>query len=1103
MEKLDILELGNKFRSNLFKNEDDIKLNTYSDIILPIQKRFAPDARFLSEYTFAKGGRADGTIGNLVFEYKRFEYFNKESGINEALYGRSSNKNDSGLYQYIISSIEGDIIDDSILDTFGIGFDGQTWIIARFAKSLETNSLDLTRTRFKDLYNQNQINCQYVFQYKKFNLYEGIEQLITLFTSTNKTKITKDNLNAVFNPKNEMVANAVRAIYSIAEEEFSIDYPKRTSTLFNEWNKSFGAMFGHEDEETEFNETTTVIKKLYNLDDSVNVDMRIFLFATQTFFNIVLKLLIDAFIRTLMNPGEFFTYHRSWSEITELFEGSNSEENNFIDNFFEIHYYEWFTYLYEGAHQTKMTNIIQDVSSLLNKFDLATFKVRPESVQDILQEIYMTLIPDKFRHLLGEYFSPDWIVEHALNRIGYQGQADKKLLDPTCGSGAFIIQAIKRYIKAKNNNIDVSEAINITKNIVGIDLNPISAVSAKANYILTLFSSLDFSSVRKLQIKKPITIPIYIADSVLSPIVFAEESIDTFTAKTTVGDFVLPKFKSFEDSSNFLNGLGYSIANSRSFSVYKSIELERFDLSDEQVEIVKVLYEKLNILHRTAQDSFWGKILKNSFAPVMLKQGFDYVVGNPPWIAWKAMSKVYRAGTLDVWKSYGIFEKNAYDKKTTHDDFGMAVTYVALDQYLKNDGHLYFLLPWTFLKSTKGGEGFRKFSITRNEQNIPIKVELVDDFNDMQIFKPKHTVRTIGVLMTKGKHMNYPMKSWFLWSYREKRPIGAHDRLNEIINYLQFDILHARPINSDRPTSSWLTLRENELKVVDKVLLNGDKNIYKGRKGIEPAGAKGVYILKELIRKENGLISFVNDMSRQRRKDIKNKGEQPGIIEETYIYPMLGGRNIQKWKVVSNEYMLVPHNIDTPYGLDELKLAKYAPKTYKWLEFYKEGLLASRIQNGKFYNPDTQPWYRLDNVGEYTFSKYKVIWKEQSSKFAAVAIGTSELLSENIFNTKIKPIVVDSKVLLLATESMDEAYYIAGIINSGIISSIIDAYAIGLNRGTDILENIKIPKYDWKNDLHVKVSNISKKIHELAKNNKNYGSEEDLLNKLVAQIYSV
>jgi methylase of polypeptide subunit release factors len=67
----------------------------------------------------------------------------------------------------------------------------------------------------------------------------------------------------------------------------------------------------------------------------------------------------------------------------------------------------------------------------------------------------------------------------------------------------------------------------------------------------------------------------------------------------------------------------------------------------------------------------------------MIGNKFDYVVGNPPWIAWKSMSKSYREGTLAIWQSYGIFEKNAYDKKTTHDDFGMAVTYVAIDQYLE------------------------------------------------------------------------------------------------------------------------------------------------------------------------------------------------------------------------------------------------------------------------------------------------------------------------------------------------------------------------------------------------------------------------------------
>ena len=95
------------------------------------------------------------------------------------------------------------------------------------------------------------------------------------------------------------------------------------------------------------------------------------------------------------------------------------------------------------------------------------------------------------------------------------------------------------------------------------------------------------------------------------------------------------------------------------------------------------------------------------------------------------MSKSYREGTLKIWQSYGIFEKNAYDKKTTHDDFGMAVTYVAVDQYLKDGGDMVFLLPASFLKSTKGGEGFRKFKIVRNGQDVPFAVDEVHDFSDV------------------------------------------------------------------------------------------------------------------------------------------------------------------------------------------------------------------------------------------------------------------------------------------------------------------------------------------------------------------------------------
>jgi hypothetical protein len=45
-----------------------------------------------------------------------------------------------------------------------------------------------------------------------------------------------------------------------------------------------------------------------------------------------------------------------------------------------------------------------------------------------------------------------------------------------------------------------------------------------------------------------------------------------------------------------------------------------------------------------------------------------------------------------------------------------------------------FLLTASFLKSTKGGEGFRKLSLVRNGQNIPFSTKNVDDFSDVSLF---------------------------------------------------------------------------------------------------------------------------------------------------------------------------------------------------------------------------------------------------------------------------------------------------------------------------------------------------------------------------------
>ena len=99
-------------------------------------------------------------------------------------------------------------------------------------------------------------------------------------------------------------------------------------------------MFGNEEQETEFNETSDAIKKLYGVEEQIDIDSKLFLFSTQTYFNIFLKLLIDSFINKMINPALVNNFSPTWSEVTSLFEGRNTENSKIISNFFEIHYYE-------------------------------------------------------------------------------------------------------------------------------------------------------------------------------------------------------------------------------------------------------------------------------------------------------------------------------------------------------------------------------------------------------------------------------------------------------------------------------------------------------------------------------------------------------------------------------------------------------------------------------------------------------------------------------------------------------------------------------------------------------------------------------------------
>lgn len=1092
-----IEDIIKNFNPHSAKNEDDIKIRTYADIILPILRSVNPGSvdSFSSERTFYKGGRADASFTNLVFEYKYYKAFDTKVGIMEALYGRPGTR-DHGLEDYIKSISEckesdpEEVTEKKLTSVYGIGFDGKSFLFARFVKNFSDSNLE--------------------FKYDKVSLKDGLYYLILLFKQDQKMALTKNNLLSIVNPNTNYVQDSIKKLYSdLKEYVFTSDPAKlspRSKTLYDEWNRVFGKIYGEESEETEFTEVTPAIKEAYNIDEDIN--SKWFLFALQSFMNIFLKLLVNSFLSDLINPS--FNSYKSLNkaEIMGLFIGQDKEQSSLVGNFFETHYLEWFVF----SKGNNDVHVVNETLKTIEKFDLTSFVLKPEALQDIFEELYMELIPDQMRHIMGEYFSPDWIVEHVLNQVGFSGgDINETLVDPTCGSGNFIIQALKRIISNRDNTLTKAEMDKICKNIVGFDINPISVVAAKANYIIAIFSAYFASGYKYDEsewVGATLDIPVYTADSVLAPIVYSEEIEKVLLTKTSVGDFLIPKFENIDKANRFLTLLSEYIHEHSfgKFDIFWNIVEGEEVLSHEYKDVSYKLFEDLYKLHMQGHDSFWPIILKNSFAPLIIQEKFDYVVGNPPWIAWKSMSQEYREGTLDVWLSYGIFEKNAYNKKTTHDDFGMAVVYVSMDQYLKKDGRLAFLLPASFLKSTKGGQGFRKLEITRNEQNIPFSVKSVDDFSRVNLF----TIPTVLVVFEKDITMQYPFKNYTNWEQiGVKRRIDSHSTWSAVEPKLELKKQIAQPINPEDKTSAWLTIESDFYDVANTITNSKEISPYKGRKGVEPAGAKGVYVLKEIKKEENHEVIVTGDFSRQRRKDIKDIGERTRRIEEKHVYPMLGGRNLDKWRVKSFEFMLIPHDLDNLYGIPEVELAKNAPKTFEYIRVYEKPLLASRIQNGKFFNPKIQPFYRLDNIGKYTFASYKVLWKEQTKHFASVAIDTfNNTLPENqgVYFDKDKPFVIDSKVLMLECESMEEAYYVSGVLNSPVITSVIDGYAISTNRGTEVLENIRIPKFDIDNETHKNISELSKEIHHLSQSNsdkKKIHKMELSLNPLVMMLFRI
>jgi hypothetical protein len=147
---------------------------------------------------------------------------------------------------------------------------------------------------------------------------------------------------------------------------------------------------------------------------------------------------------------------------------------------FEPTVFDWF-----GKGDGKLHDILERILFRLNAFGFR------EISRDLLGTIYQSFRPRVERRRLGEYYTPDEVVDFILAQTGISSDPEimqKRILDPACGSFTFGVRAIQPLLRAGShlspqNRIDLVRAC-----LRGQDINPFSVF---LSHLSILFALLD------------------------------------------------------------------------------------------------------------------------------------------------------------------------------------------------------------------------------------------------------------------------------------------------------------------------------------------------------------------------------------------------------------------------------------------------------------------------------------------------------------------------------------------------------------------------------------------------------------------------------------
>ena len=991
-------------------------------------------------------GRIDAVVNNLIIEYKKHSKLNNKTNQDTAI---------SQVKDYLQTLLNNDGIKYNAILTDGIkisyfGFNGNT----------------IESTAFKNIEAKD------------------IDRIIRAILTNNCKKFIPENILKDFavNSENDSISK------DLAVELYNrlIKKPtEKTKMLFSEWESLMHLSYDDNGKGNDIKKRRAELSLIF--EDDINSPQKEYkaLFALQTSYAIIVKLIACKVIDKL----DYGTTTKNYSDLTKvtatelqaflenLEDGYVYRSSNII-NLLEGDFFSW--YSTKEQWNANLWKIIIKVIACIDEYSTFSFEITYEPV-DIFKDLYMSIMPKAVRHSMGEYFTPAWLADYVVTEgIKLQKNKNWKAIDPCCGSGTFIIALIKKivgdinlYTLSEEQKQEIKD--KILSSVYGIDINPLSVLSARVGYYLALRPFEDVQNVE---------IPVYLGDSAIIP---TKEELDGITCykysvsnKKKSFDVTLPdRFVEQKNFGRVMASLQTAVKTNDEKILYEMIAgqlSEQEKKSSSLIKAIKSMSKDLVELHKKNWDGVWVRIATN-FMLIARLQKFDLIVGNPPWVKWEHLPSQYAAKIKELCNIRHIFSTRGRFGGTQLNICAL-ISNVAASNWLKDTGVLAFLMPDSIM-SQNSYEEFRFFYLDyENKERLylqkidkwekPLKPFTCDDVVVSQDFNTYYYAK---------KKVDYKKGIDVITVSRNKKisdlVVNKETSFKEAKKYLLFGSKKAAQMSDTTSAFSYLSDVHDFSKII------GETN-YEYRTGVEFTPQELYMLVGAGTSLKKQHYRFGNKKFARSKYIVDDTPKNGWDLPTEYIYPIVTGPSITPFKCrIENEYCILPYSenkTDAPIGISDMMSSN--SELFNYLLNHQE-LINSQSEKSKDMHRGEE-FYSLSKIGPYTFSKY-IVAARDNTKFCSTVI--EPILTpwgEKKQSICVKHTMIIGRDMNGRFITKDEAHFINGILNSSIVIEYMqntfksNGYSLKKSR-------FYLPLFDKNNILHQQICKLSKKASSSVK----------------------